>query len=572
MKQIYILLCLLAVSTFAFGQKNTAAANDERVYLDHADNLRFDQWGPQAGAQIAKGNVKFKHKGSILTCDSAYFYQQSETFKAFGHVHMLQGDTLTLNADYAWYDGGTGREMLHASKNVRLVHRTKQENTVLTTDSLVYDRLYNFAYYLNNGKIEDKGSTLTSEWGEYHMDTKLATFVFNVKLNGKDFTIDTDTLMYDGKTAKAHSKGKATIISGKTRIETTDGYFDNNTKWAELVAPSTIYSEGSVITTRNGRFNTTTKESYLHSRSKVVNKNREIEADTLLSNDKTGYNEGFGNVIYTDTQNKNELHCGYFKYNKIEGHGFATARPGDGDRLPLMIDYSQKDTVYVHADSLRLETFFIDTDSTYRKVHAYPHARMFRNDVQAVADSIVGNSRDSVMIMYRDPIAWYGEQQIVGEEIHIFMKDSTVDKAHIIGKAFSIEKITKRSAEEMNNSKTQERYNQVSAKEMWSYFEKGKMKSSEAISNVLVDYYPQDEKDSTLMGMVYCETDTMRMVMDNGQLDHIWTSANKGTMYPLNQIPPQKDKLPGFAWYDYIRPLNKDDLFEWRPKKKTGNN
>ena len=38
-------------------------------------------------------------------------------------------------------------------------------------------------------------------------------------------------------------------------------------------------------------------------------------------------------------------------------------------------------------------------------------------------------------------------------------------------------------------------------------------------------------------------------------------------IYPMTQIPPAKRHLPGFAWFDYVRPLNKDDIFNWRPKK-----
>ena len=38
-------------------------------------------------------------------------------------------------------------------------------------------------------------------------------------------------------------------------------------------------------------------------------------------------------------------------------------------------------------------------------------------------------------------------------------------------------------------------------------------------------------------------------------------------MYPISQIPPDKYKLPAFAWFDYVRPLSKDDIYEWRPKK-----
>jgi hypothetical protein len=29
-----------------------------------------------------------------------------------------------------------------------------------------------------------------------------------------------------------------------------------------------------------------------------------------------------------------------------------------------------------------------------------------------------------------------------------------------------------------------------------------------------------------------------------------------------------KHFLPQFAWFDYVRPLDKDDIFNWRPKKE----
>jgi hypothetical protein len=36
----------------------------------------------------------------------------------------------------------------------------------------------------------------------------------------------------------------------------------------------------------------------------------------------------------------------------------------------------------------------------------------------------------------------------------------------------------------------------------------------------------------------------------------------------MSQIPPEKKQLDGFAWFDYVRPLSKEDIFVWRGKKK----
>ena len=47
----------------------------------------------------------------------------------------------------------------------------------------------------------------------------------------------------------------------------------------------------------------------------------------------------------------------------------------------------------------------------------------------------------------------------------------------------------------------------------------------------------------------------------------LFVGKSNGTMYPMDQIPPDKLRLPTFAWFDYVRPLNKDDIFNWRGKR-----
>ena len=48
----------------------------------------------------------------------------------------------------------------------------------------------------------------------------------------------------------------------------------------------------------------------------------------------------------------------------------------------------------------------------------------------------------------------------------------------------------------------------------------------------------------------------------------IWMPKAEGTLYPMSQIPPDKKRLDGFAWFDYVRPLSKEDIFVWRGKKE----
>lgn len=514
---LVIVLCLfglcLVQSKMAPAKKKRAKTN-ERVYLVHADVLHYDQYGRNPNAQILNGNVAFRHKGARLTCDSAYFYQESNSFKAFGHVKMLQGDTLSLFSDYAFYDGDN--QMAEARNNVVLTHR----GTKLYTDSLNYDRLYGIGYFFEGGRMVDRNNVLVSDWGEYDTETREAVFNYDVSLKNKKFLLNTDTLYYDTKTSLAHVVGPSRITSGESVINTVDGFYDTNKEVARL-----------------------------YGRATLTNKGKELTGDSLFYDEKEGVSRGYMNVVYKDVENKNELNCDYFWYNEKSGMALATDSA-------VMKDYSQKDTLFVHSDTIRMYTYNIDTDSVYRTLHCYYKVRAFRNDVQAVCDSLVYNSKDSCMTMYKDPITWNAERQLLGEIIKVYMKDSTIDRAHVINQALS--------AELLYDGK---HYNQVTSREMFAYFDKGELSRTEAQGNVMVVFYPVDDKDSTLMGLVYLETDTLRMYMKDRQLQRIWTPKNSGTMYPMTQIPPSRYKLPDFVWFDYIRPVDKDDIFKWRGKK-----
>lgn len=541
---LMLVLCLLALcmaQNVSAQRKNRV--EDNRIYLDHADSLYYDKFR-LGDKQIVRGHVRFRHQGVKLFCDSAYFKQQENKFEAYGHVKMYQGDTLEIHCDTALYDGNS--EMVHAQHNVVVYHRKTSE---LHTDNLVYDQKFDVVYYDQGGNYSDRarGMTLSSDWGKYNLNTKEAEFFYDVTLKTKTHVINTDTLYYYSQSEKAHVKG------GLTTIPTGGG----PPKWKKSVVHS--IKDGYDVETTNCIFYTKTNKVELFDKSSIVSDTRTISGDSLFYDSEKKTSRGFGRVDYVDMKNKNQLTADAVDYNEDSGQGMAT-------KNPVYIDFSQKDTLYMHADTIRLETFNINTDSVYRKVHCYRKVRMYRNDVQAVCDSLVLCTLDSTLTMYFDPIVWNASRQLLGDSIRVFMADSTIREANVMANALSIEM--------MNDYEHPGKvyYNQVTSKIMNAYFEGGGLQMSEAIGNVQTVYYPVEERDSSLIGMVYLETDTMRMFLNKDRrLDKIWATKSEGVLYPMTQIPPSKDYLPNFGWYDYIRPVNKDDIYyiEGRHDKKA---
>ena len=490
-----------------------AAVQDKRVYLVHADVLHFDQY-KNPDATILNGKVHFTHVGARLYCDSAYFYEASNSFEAFGHVKMYQGDTLSLFSDYAYYDGN--EQMARARYNVIL----KNRKTTLYTDSLDFDRLYDNAYFFEGGKMVDGNTTLTSDWGEYNTKTKMSVFNYDVKMKSPKFYLTTDTLYYDNARSLAHIVGPSHITSGNSHIYSELGYYDTKKEQAQLM-----------------------------DRSVMDNKGKTLIGDSVWYDSRQGFSQAFRNVVFVDSVNKNKMTGNYGEYWENTGYALCTDSA-------VAIDYSQGDSLYMHADTFKVVSFNFETDSVYRKIHAFHKVRAYRTDVQAVCDSLVYNSLDSCMTMYRDPIVWNKNQQLVGEEIQVFMKDSTIDRAHVIVQAFSIQQLQSDTA----------CYNQVSSKEMFAYFKEGDIREALAKDNVLIGYY-FEEGDTVPIIYNYQETTELRMFLKDKKLQSVWTPKTSGTMYPLNQIPPQKKQLPGFVWFDEIRPKDRWDIFVWRGKQ-----
>ncbi|WP_291529944.1 OstA-like protein [Bacteroides sp. UBA939] len=510
------ILCLFGICLLSAQDKTTQEEPKKKTRVDllYADEAQADKL-QRPGVQVLIGSVKLRHDSMYMYCDSALIYEKTNSVEAFDNVRMEQGDTLFIYGDYLYYDGMSQLAMLRG--NVRMINR----NTVLTTDSLNYDRLYNLGYYFEGGTLTDEDNVLTSEWGEYSPATKLSVFNYDVKLVNPQFVLTSDTLRYS-----------------------------TESKIATILGPSDIVSDENHIYSERGIYNTTTEQAELLDRSVLTNDGKKLTGDSLFYDRVQGYGEAFDNVQMNDTVNKNMLTGDYCFYNELTGSAVATQRA-------VAIDYSQGDSLFMHGDTLRLLTYNMNTDSMYREMRVYHKVRAYRTDVQAVCDSLVYSSKDSCMTMYTDPVLWHGSQQLLGEKIVVYMNDSTIDWAHIINQALAVEQ------------KDSIHYNQVSGKEMKAFFIDRDMRQVDVNGSVLVIFYPIDGKDSTMIGLNNAEGSFLRLYLKDRRMDKgLFIERATATMYPMDQIPAEKYKLPSFVWFDYIRPLSKEDIFEWRGKRQ----
>ena len=590
---ITMILCLFGLwQSQSLQAQNVTEKKGDKFYIDHASNLRHNQM-EMPDVMIAKGDVRFRYKGMTLKCDSAYFNEKSNWFKAFSRVHITRPGGVTLDCQRLHYDGFA--QMVHIRGKVI----AREPGRSLRCDSLDYNT----------------ASKVANDQGDYNTETHDANFFGNVVMFTPKYRINTPEAHGNTETGLVHVIGKSVIKTAKGEVvHTNDGTYNSKTDQMELNGRSAITSPKQDVEGDNIIYNSATGEAEGHGNVKIVDKannrtiigqdvfynektghsnargnvkiddrkaQRVITGDEVTYNAKTGYSSGRGNVkivdklkqrtvtgrdltynsnthegtgegnvYYIDYKGKHAFYGDYLHYTDSAAIAFG-GNPG-----PVAKDFSQGDTLYVHADTISMKGFYMNTPQMYREIYGVNNVRAYRTDVQAVCGFMVANTKDSCLTMYDYPIVWSGTRQLVGDSIKAYMNDSTIRQAFVYGNAFSIERLPEPKY-----------YNQISSNDMRADFVDGALRRVDAWGNVEVIFYHTD-KDSTLIGHNYTETDTLRMFISPvRKLQKIWMSKSNGVISPMTQIPPDKLTLPRFELFDEARPKDKNDIFRLAPRK-----
>ena len=482
---------------------DTVPVKKTKIYLEHTNTLSFDK-DIMPDAQILNGDVCFRHDSSYMYCDSAYFFEQANSLEAFSNVRMEQGDTLFVYGDYLFYDGNT--QIAYLRENVRM----ENGEVTLFTDSLNYERIPNIGYYFEGGMIVDSLNQLTSFYGQYSPDTKLAIFNDSVQLENPDFTLYSDTLNYD-----------------------------TESKIATILGPSVIVSDSGTIHTSRGWYDTQNNTSLLLDRSQVESGEKILIGDSIFYNRDSGMGEVYGNMVLVDTAQHVTLEGNYGYYNEQTDYAFAT----DSARF---LEYSQGDTLFLHADTLQM----ITVDSAYREIKAYYGVRFYRTDIQGVCDSMQFTTRDSVLYMYTEPVIWNEQYQLYGDTIAIYMNDSTIEYAHVIQFAFAAQHVDSTY------------YNQLKGNDLKAYFEGQALSRIDVAGNAESIFYPL-EKDGAKVGMNQTKSGFLTIWVKENKLDRLklWPQVT-ADMTPIPDLRPDQKMLKDFYWFDYLRPKDKYDIYQ----------
>lgn len=488
----------------------------DRIKYKADDLFEFRKDGERIRRLI--GNVVFAQKTSTMYCDSSYYYVKDNVMEAFGNVRIVD-DSVTITSRKLIYNGQDRTSKLREN-----VVYTKGDQR-LTTDFLDYNMDTEVGNYFNGGKLKDSVNVLTSNSGYYYGLQKYAMFYSEVVLTAPDYILKSDTLRYNTVPKIAITEGKTTIITeDESILHANGGVFRTKIDQSEFVS-------GTVETI----------DYYM-------------EGDELFFDDLRKYYDATGNVKLT-AKNEDIVITGDNGYSD-KNNGISKVYGN-----ALMRRFLSRDTLYVAADTL------VSIESEYdsaKRILAYHNVRIWKSNLQGLADSTSYFLKDSLLFFYRDPIFWNLNNQLEGDTIVMEVTEKEIKNMSLLQRAFLV------------TEDTIQNYNQIKGRTMKAFFKKSKIDKIDVNGNGESIYYVLDEDDPTnifTLGMnrILCSDMTIRFV--NEKLDNIsFYIKPEARFIPPHELTPGVQELDGFEWRGDQRPELVDlltDITIPRQMKKT---
>lgn len=505
MKRPIFVIVLLFAFISAFAQKT-------KVEIKHTDLMKGDR-------EVRKlyGNVVFKHDDAFMYCDSALSYSKDNKFEAYGNVRIVNKE-VTVYGDTLYYSSTTNMASLRG--NIQMVH----EKMTLTTHFLDYDLKQNMGFYQNGGKIVDETNILTSNIGRYYVNDRMLFFKNEVELKNPNYVMTTDTLKY--------------------KTSTNVAYF---------VGPTTVTSDENLLYTKNGWYNTKSDQAQMYEDSYISSGSKYIYGDDMFYERNKDEGTIRKNAVVTDTVQKITLSAQYGLYEGKKKKVFMT-------KQALAVKAFDTDSLFLHADSLFFAQYTItNPDSTksdsvtYEEIKAYHKTRFYKSDLQGVCDSVVYNALDSMIYLCTKPVIWSDENQMTGFDIRLKLGDNNkrIDQIIIQSDAFVVAKCE------------EEKYNQMKGKSLIGYIKDNELVRVDMFQNGETLYYLKDEDEIVGVNRAICSD--ISAYLKHGKIDQIvFKNKPEGTFSPVEQFPKKMSLIDNFKWLENIRPINADDVFNWK--------
>ena len=334
--------------------------------------------------------------------------------------------------------------------------------------------------------------------------------------------------------------GHVRIARDTTVLRAPEGVYYGNERRAEMKKGVTLRKGTLNLASRTGQYFSDEKRAFFVGDVVAADSTSTTWCDRLTYFETDERSIAVGNVRVKSSQNSITVYGDSLIHEEPTKYSRVLKNP----RL-VQIDTTSEGVI----DTLVVVSNFMEgfQDSTNRFV-ATDSVRMVRSDLAARCGRAVFLTRQDRVFLERQPIIWYGQNQITGDSMTVTLKDKKLQNVLVRGRAMAVSR---------SDSTNARRFDQLIGRELTMYFDKQKVQRIEARRNSISLSYLFD--DRTPNGANKTSGDRIRIEFEDGKLNTITVVGGvEGQFYPEAMINhrEQNYNLDGFRWV------------EQRPKRK----
>ncbi len=229
--------------------------------------------------------------------------------------------------------------------------------------------------------------------------------------------------------------------------------------------------------------------------------------------------------------------------SKIKAKPLATSikKPGKNQ---LVTKITKIDSVYMNH---KIE---LSDTSRIRILSAAHKAKIYKSDLQAIADSIFYSYSDSTARMYGHPMIWVEGSQLSSDTVNLQMRHKKIDNIELYPSAFIV------NIEKGDST----HFNQVGGKKIRGFFKDGKIERVFVDGNAETIYYIRDSLKN-VTNMDRSISSRIRVNFKNNEASGTtWYGKPEHKTGAPGIFKAEEKILKGFIWKPKDRPVSKESI------------
>ena len=441
-------------------------------------------------AQRLIGHVKLGHQDAVLTCDSAWRFDDGSV-EVFSHVAMRQPPATTMTAEYLRIE--PDQEWVLANGDVELQHETAK----LSAPSLMYLLNRRTARYTEGATIVDEGWTVNSGYGQYRTATETLELGGQVVAVNERDTLRSDSLHW----MRAESRYR---FLGATEWMGTDVDFS-------CLSGDIVMNDEPL--------------GWLAGQVKVDNGDGTVQGDSL-SWGSTSI-EVWGHVVLAQSDGTGTAHGQY-------------ALRQDDDTLEVVLGDDQQRAWLQQIDGG--DTLHLAADTLQRKgevLTAFHRVTLVQDELVGVGDSLVWMDDQGTIQMWGEPTLWSSEDKLSGDTLTLWLTDQSPDKLEMRGHAVVLSSANDTLA------------HRIQGRDLDAFFEDGELRFVDVVGNgEVVTFDVPEGKGNVRMNTAVCAKVTLE-VAERKLTGIALKQSPKGKIQPVptdtDLAPFRVEKAPRFG-------------------------